>query len=199
VKAVPPHLFLIFFLTCAVPLAFAVYTQHAWEDYYITFRTSRNLATGHGLVFNVGDNLHTFTSPLGVLLLALTSLLTGNGSAVAALWLFRALCIAAFGLAAALLFATTTRLRCPTLAAIALVCLLATDAKSVDFTINGMETAFLLLGFAYAFWAMFGASTQAWLHLGMAWGCLMWTRPDSFIYIGLVEQEYGAGEQAERR
>jgi hypothetical protein len=185
VKAVPPHLFLIFFLACAVPLAFAVYTQHAWEDYYITFRTSRNLATGHGLVFNIGDHLHAFTSPLGVLLPALASLLTGNTSDAAALWLYRGLCIAAFGLGSTLLFAATTRLRYPSLIAFGLVCLLITDAKSVDFTINGMETAFVLLGFAYAFWAIFGGSPRAWLHLGVAWACMMWSRPDSFIYIGL--------------
>ena len=183
-KSVPPVLW-IFFLACAIPLAFAIYTQHAWEDYYITFRTSRNLATGHGLVFNVGDRLQTFTSPLGMLLPALTSFLTGNGSDVTALWLFRALCIPAFGLVAALLFATTTRLRYPALAAVAMVGWLVTDAKSIDFTINGMETPFLLLGFAYAFWAMFGASRRPWLHLGVAWAGLMWARPDSFIYISL--------------
>jgi hypothetical protein len=175
----------IFVLACVVPLAFAVYTQHAWEDFYVTFRASRNLATGHGLVFNAGDRLQTFTSPIGVLLPALASFLTGTGSDVAALWLYRALCIPAFGLAAALLFATTVRLRYPIFASVALVSYLVTDAKSVDFTINGMETAFVLLGFAYAFWAMFGSSTRAWLHLGVAWGLLMWTRPDSFIYIGL--------------
>ena len=180
-----PRLLWIFVLTCAFPLAFAVYTQHAWEDFYITFRASRNLATGYGLVFNVGDRLHTFTSPIQALLLAFSSLLTGNRSEAAALWLYRALCIPAFGLAAALLFATTKRLRYPIFASVALVGWLATDAKSVDFTINGMETAFLLLGFAYAFWAMFGTETRAWLHLGVAWGILMWTRPDSFIYIAL--------------
>jgi hypothetical protein len=184
-KGLSLRLLLIFLLACAVPLAFAVYTQHAWEDFYITFRVSKNLATGHGLVFNVGDRLHTFTSPLGVLLPALTSLLTGNTSDAAALWLFRGLCIAAFSLAATLLFATTTRLRYPAVATFGLVCLLITDAKSVDFTVNGMETGFVLLGFAYAFWAMFGVSTRAWLHLGVAWACLMWSRPDSFIYIGL--------------
>ena len=180
-----PGLLWIFFLACAVPLAFAIYTQHAWEDYYITFRASRNLATGHGLVFNAGDRLQTFTSPIGALLLALSSLLTGNGSETTALWFYRALCIPAFGLAATLLFATTRRLHYPTLASVALVGWLVTDAKSIDFTINGMETPFLLLGFAYAFWAMFGARTRPWLHLGAAWGGLMWTRPDSFIYIGL--------------
>jgi hypothetical protein len=154
-------------LTCAIPLAFAVYTQNAWEDYFITFRASRNMATGHGLVFNEGDHLQTFTSPLETLLLALASLVTGNASDVAALWVYRGTSIIAFGLTATLLFATTIRLRYPTVAAIGLVCLLATDAKCVDFTINGMETAFLLLGFAYAFWAMFAASTRAALHLGI--------------------------------
>ena len=180
-----PGLLWIFFLTCAVPLAFAIYTQHAWEDYYITFRASRNLAMGHGLVFNAGDRLQTFTSPIGTLLPALASFLTGNGSEAAALWLYRALCIPAFGLAAVLLFATTFQLRYPTFSSVALVGWLVTDAKSVDFVINGMETSFLLLGFAYAFWAMFGARARPWLHLGAAWGLLMWTRPDSFIYIGL--------------
>jgi hypothetical protein len=155
------NLFLIFGLACAVPLAFAIYTQHAWEDFYITFRASRNLATGHGLVFNAGDRLQTFTSPIGALLLALSSFLTGNGSETTALWFYRALCIPAFGLAVTLLFATSRRLHYPTLASVALVGWLVTDAKSIDFTINGMETAFLLLGFAYAFWAMFGASTRA--------------------------------------
>ena len=184
-KVLSSRLLWIFFLGCAVPLVFAVYTQHAWEDFYITFRVSRNLATGHGLVFNVGDHLHTFTSPIGVLLPALASIVTGNASDVAALWLFRGVCIIAFGLTATLLFVTIIRLRYPAVIGIGLVCLLATDAKSVDFTINGMETGFLLLGFAYAFWAMFGATKRASMHLGIAWGSMMWSRPDSFIYIGL--------------
>jgi len=179
------HLLTVFVLACVIPLMFAVYTQQAWEDFYITFRASRNLATGHGLVFNIGDHLQTFTSPLQALLLALASVLTGNASDAAALWLYRGACIVAFGIAVTLLFATTTRLRYLSPAAVGLVCLVLTDAKSISFTINGMETAFLLLSFAYAFWAMFSGSTRAALHLGIAWGCMMWARPDSFIYIGL--------------
>ena len=46
-----PVLFLLFFL-CA--MGFAAYTHHAWEDYWITFRSSRNLAEGNGLVFQPG-------------------------------------------------------------------------------------------------------------------------------------------------
>jgi len=64
----------------AVELAWSLYTQHAWEDYYITYRASKNLATGNGLTFTAGERVHSFTSPLGVLLPALASLLTGNSS-----------------------------------------------------------------------------------------------------------------------
>src|SRR5258708_27322808 len=86
------------FLAAAVlALFFAFYTNHIWEDYFITSRSSKNLATGHGLVYNHGDRLHTFTSPLGVLLPAVSSLLTANSSDTAATWIFRLMCIAALG------------------------------------------------------------------------------------------------------
>lgn len=181
------------FLAAAIlALLFALYTQHAWEDYYITYRSSKNLATGHGLVFNHGDKLHTFTSPLGVLLPAVARIMTGNSTAPgnsadpAALWIFRIMCITALGGAAALLAGLTRRLAWPGLATGFLVFLLITDAKVLDFTINGMETAFMLLFLAYAVWAHFTPGSRQWLHLGGAWAGLMWTRPDSFIYIGLI-------------
>ena len=59
---------LIFAGVFVLALAFAAFTQHAWEDYYITYRVSKNLATGHGLVYTVGERVHAFTSPLNVLL-----------------------------------------------------------------------------------------------------------------------------------
>ncbi len=175
-----------FLMAAAMALLFALYTNHTWEDYYITYRSSKNLATGHGLVFNVGDRLHTFTSPLGVLLPALASLLTANTSDPVALWIFRVMSAAAFGGAALLLARTAHRQYGNWLIAGLLVAWLATDAKSVDFTINGMETAFMLLFLAYALWSHLTPSPRQWLHLGSAWAGLMWTRPDSFIYIGLL-------------
>jgi hypothetical protein len=187
--SLPVHRRLIvaaFCVTALSALLFALYTDHVWEDYYITYRSSKNLATGHGLVFNHGDRLHTFTSPLGVLLPAVASLLTANSSDAAALWIFRAMCIAALAGAAALLFALGRRAGWPGAAAGLLVVLLATDAKSLDFTINGMETGFMLLFLAYALWAHLTPGARQWLHLGGAWAGLMWTRPDSFIYIGAL-------------
>ena len=38
-------------------LGFALFTGHIWEDYFITFRSSLNLATGHGLVYQPGERV----------------------------------------------------------------------------------------------------------------------------------------------
>lgn len=172
----------------AICLTWSLYTGHVWEDYYITFRSSKNLATGHGLVFNEGDRLHTFTSPLGVLLPAAASGLTGNTSDKAALWIFRLWSVAAFALATVLVWRTLAW-RGGAAAVFGASCAaawLAIDAKSVDFTTNGMETGLLLMFLAYAIWAMFGPRAGDWRHVGAAWAGLMWTRPDSFIYVALL-------------
>ncbi len=182
---IPPH-WRGFIAAFVIALCFALFTRHIWEDYYITYRASKNLATGHGLVFNHGDRLHTFTSPLGVLLPALSSLLTGNRSDDAALWIFRLMSISAFAGSVAILIALARRLDYPVWAVSLLGALAILDAKSLDFTINGMETGFILLFTAYALWACFRPGPRQWLHLGAAWAGMMWSRPDSFLYIALL-------------
>lgn len=176
----------VFIAAAILALGFAWGTGHVWEDYFITWKSSRHLATGHGLVYHVGEWVHTFTSPLGVLLPALCSLLTLNRSDEAALWLFRILSITAFAGGAAMVFRTACTLRWHRFAAVATVVWMITDAKSLDFTINGMETGLLLFFVAYTLWSLFACGHRRWLHLGLAWAGLMWTRPDGFIYIGAV-------------
>ena len=177
---------LVFAVAGVLALAWAATTQHVWEDYYITFRSSRNLASGHGLVFNHGERLHTFTSPLGVLLPALASWLTGSRSDEAALWIFRVWSAAALGGAAVFVLALARRLQFGPWAAAATLGFVLLDAKTLDFSSNGMETGFLLCFLGYTLWAMFGARHRPSLHLGAAWAGLMWTRPDGFIYVGLL-------------
>src|SRR3954468_10164392 len=93
-----PRLPLVIAGTAAlVCIGFAAFTGHIWEDYFITFRSSLNLATGHGLVFQPGERVHTFTSPLGTLLPALFALGGGEDVAVRALWCFRLVSAAALG------------------------------------------------------------------------------------------------------
>src|SRR5687767_14415956 len=135
-----------------LPLAFAAFTEHAWEDYFITLRSSRNLVEGNGLVFNAGERVHTFTSPLGVLLPAVCTALAGPNREELALWLFRLINAALLGGAAWLVWLRTETLRLGAVGRVVLFGLLFAEAKLVDFSINGMETAILVF-FVMLLWS----------------------------------------------
>ena len=172
-----------------VGLMFAAYTQHAWEDYWITFRASRNLATGHGLVFTPGERLHSFTSPLGVLLPAAFSWLTGNQSDNLVLWLFRLVSLGALAAGVVLLFRVLQTLQLRRVSCWLTVALIGLDAKIVDFSINGMETGLLVFFLALAIHGLVVTGPRQMLRIGLGWAGLMWTRPDSCVYIAIL----GAG------
>jgi hypothetical protein len=177
---------LIFVGVFALALAFAAFTQHAWEDYYITYRVSKNLATGHGLVYTVGERVHAFTSPLNVLLPAGLSILTGNTSDQLVLWLFRVVSSALLAGAAVLLYGSARNNSLSRLATAVLIGMFAFDAKIVDFSINGQEIAFMMFFLALALHALTVRSDWTVLKLGLAGAGLMWTRPDGFIYFGAL-------------
>jgi hypothetical protein len=172
-----------------VGLAFAACTQHIWEDYWITFRCSRNLAMGHGLVYTVGERLHSFTSPLGVLLPALLCWLTGGQSDNLVLWLFRVASLGALAAGMVLFFQTLQTLRLRPTSCWLTLGLLGLDAKIVDFSINGMETGLLIFFLALTIHGLIVAGPRQVLRIGVGWAGLMWTRPDSCIYIAIL----GAG------
>jgi hypothetical protein len=169
-----------------IPLAFALYTNHIWEDYFITFRHSQNLCEGHGLVFQPGEVVHGFTSPLGTLLPAVGYWVTGGGSYMAALWFFRILSIGAFVGGGVLLLWAMANDGAPRGALIGLGVMYVLDAKAVDFAINGMETAFMLLFVAWAVYLFQKDVAKHWPALGLSWAGLLWTRPDGCIYISLL-------------
>lgn len=169
-----------------LPLAFAVFTQHAWEDYFITLRSSRNLVEGHGLVFNPGERVHTFTSPLGVLLPALCTAIAGVNREELALWLFRLINIGLLGAAAALVWRRAETLRLGAVGRVVLFGVLFADAKLIDFSINGMETAILVF-FLLLLWSELEAEAPPRVRvLALAVAGLMWTRPDAFLLGGAV-------------
>jgi hypothetical protein len=177
---------LVFAGVFAIAMAFAAYTQHAWEDYYITYRVSKNLATGHGLVYSVGERVHAFTSPLNVLLPAVLSVLTGNTSDPLVLWLFRTVSSALLAGAAVLLYESARNNALSRLATVVLIGMFAFDAKIVDFSINGQEIGFMMFFLALALDALTVRSDCTVLKLGLAGAGLMWTRPDGFIYLGAL-------------
>lgn len=174
---------------CVLPLLYAWFTQHVWEDYYITLRSSRNLVLGHGLVFQPGEKLHTFTSPLGVLLPAACLWVTGANE-TAALWLFRLLSAAALAGGLALLWRRVAALGLGPLGQFVLFGLLLCDAKTTDFSTNGQETA-LLVFFALLLWTELARTEvprAGWL--AAAYAGLMWTRPDAFVLATAISVPY---------
>lgn len=172
-----------------VGLMFAAFTGHIWEDYWITFRASRNLATGNGLVYTPGERLHTFTSPLGTLLPAGLSWLTGNQSDELVLWLFRFISLAALACGIVLLLRMMQSLRLHRVSCWLTVALIGLDAKIVDFSINGMETGLLVFFLSLTLHGLVVAGPRQVWRIGAGWAGLMWTRPDSCVYIAIL----GAG------
>jgi hypothetical protein len=175
-------IFLIF--AAVVPLFYAFYTGHIWEDYFITFKFSKNLVEGKGLVYNEGMKVHGFTSPLGTLLPAFCYWI--GGSDKSAIWLFRILfCIPAFVGGGYFLVKILEKIF-PGKILPAALCLFMylVEAKSVMFSVNGMETAFMIF---FLSWmcsiAVGGRLREKWFQLGISWAGLMWTRPDSCVYV----------------
>ena len=123
-------------LAALVPLAFAAFTQHAWEDYFITLRTSRNLVEGNGLVFTPGQRLHTFTSPLGVLVPALCKAIAGSANEGLTLWLFRLINAGLLAATAGLVWRRFDTLRVGAVGRFTFFGLLLADSKLMDFSMS---------------------------------------------------------------
>lgn len=181
----PPYApWLVFAVFFSIPLGFALYTNHAWEDWYITFRASKNLALGNGLVFQPGERLHTFTSPLGTLIPALLAWVTGGHSDDLVLWLFRLFNCILLGSTGVLTWSIGRSIHRHRFATFILLLYLAIDPKLVDNSIDGMETAimaFFLTLTIYALVAKQGTAQLATLTIALAG--VMWTRPDGFVYV----------------
>ncbi|MGA2915550.1 MAG: hypothetical protein ABSE89_05945 [Sedimentisphaerales bacterium] len=177
---------LIFMGVFIVSMVFAGYTHHAWEDYYITYRVSKNLATGQGPVYTIGERVQAFTSPLNTLLPAFLIIITGNTSDQLVLWLFRILCCSLLGAAAVLLFNAARKNSLTLIPVAVLIGMFAFDNKIIDFSINGQEVAFMMFFIALVLNALTTPSRWMILKLGLGWAGLMWTRPDGFIYFGAI-------------
>jgi len=185
------------------PLVFVFYTREIWEDFFITYRFSENLARGHGLVYTAGERIYGFTSPLNTLLPALFALLTGAGSYAAPLWLYRLVSLAGLALALAAVARLLTREHAapsPGWFAGLLFPLLATlEIKITAFTMNGQETGLVLAFLGPAFALAWRGWTERPMLGGLLCAGLMYSRPDAFAYIGAIGIAALAFAPAERR
>lgn len=177
-----------------LPLGYAAHSGHVWEDYLITYRHSQNLAEGNGLVFTPGERVHGFTSPINTLLPAGFAYLIGPQHWESVLWAYRICSAVALAAAAYLGVRMVQRFGSnagwdSTLKHVVAVLAglwVLTDFKTLAFSANGQEAAFL---------ALFGLlmlhtitrpldelNRRGWIVLGIAWAGYQYTRPDSFIY-----------------
>ncbi len=133
--------------------------QRRWtsDDGFINFRVVSNLLAGHGPVFNVGERVEAFTSPLWIALLtALGALGLGlERSAVAAGQLFAVLGVLFAQLAAATaLIGETgrwTSLRRRWLVPLGMVCFVVVP-PAWDFGSAGLETGLCLAWLGLSYW-----------------------------------------------
>lgn len=168
-----------------IPLLYWGYTGHIWEDFFITFRQSANLVAGHGLTYHEGTRLHSFTSPLNVLVPAFFAWITGTTSFPLPLLLytlFSLACLATGGWFTVRLL-DAHRGSIPRAYSLVFAALLVLSVKVTAFTVNGQEAGFWVLFLAVSTVGVVRGYANAWPVVGFGWAGLMWSRPDSPIHI----------------
>lgn len=146
------------------------YTQ---DDVFITFAYSRNLAEGHGLVFNVGERVQGTTTPLWAILMAgvygLTTDLLHTANFLGGVGLFITIVIVA-------------DLLRPYVSVYGRMAVALLMASAPIFYISlGMETLLYCMILATAFWA-WSRGKAGWAFLAAA--ALTWTRADGVVLAG---------------
>jgi hypothetical protein len=173
-------------LAIASPLIYVGLTHHVWEDCLITLRQSRNLVDGNGLVFNPGHRVQGFTSCLNVMLLALFYAISGHSTDLA-IDFYRAVCLIAYVCGGWVLLKMMLKNRIPDpLSPLIFILLYVTETKTVSYTMNGQESAFMVCFLAIGFFAAYNGFYKHWKVLALSFTGLLYTRPDSPIYIAAI-------------
>ena len=174
------------FTSFLMALIYIVTTNHIWEDFYITFRHSKNLVDGNGLVYQPGERVHGFTSVINTLLPALFYWLTGK-SFILTIWLYRIVSIVAL-VAGGLFFLREIQKQNPNNFVIPLffTLLFSFQIKMIMFATNGQEAGFMVLFLLPSIIFAFNGYKEHWKWAGICWAGLIYTRPDGPVYIMLL-------------
>ena len=185
-KKTTSHEYLFFLIPFVTALLFAIVSNHVWEDFLITFRFSRNLAQGNGLVYETGLHVHGFTSFFNTLIPAFFDWIFKTDSIYPALWVYRLICIIVFAMACSLMASTWKGLGVRSIFVWLGLIILALDVKMVDFTINGQEVAFMLFFVAMALRIVSDDRWNSPLYIGLCAAGFMYSRPDGFLYASAI-------------
>ena len=166
--------------------ALFVQAQHlrfVCDDAFISFRYARNLAQGHGLVFNPGERVEGYTSLLWILLLTPLEALQLDMT-VAAVWLGWGAAAATLLLAFAVGFQRSSR---PGLLCLMAPALLGSSRIFGGWASGGLETSLygLLLLLAVALAAREGDTGKAPVASSLCFAALALTRPEGIMAWGI--------------
>jgi hypothetical protein len=176
---------LFFALGLGVPLLYVHFTHHVWEDFLITFRHSRNLVEGNGLVYNPGQRVQGFTSAINAMLPAIFYYFTRSDDA--ALNLYRAACLAMYVLGGAIVLRIMLRDRgSDSLSPLIFILLFTTEAQSVAYTMSGQESSFMVGFLSIGFFAAYRGLARHWKVAAVSFAGLFYTRPDATIFIAAL-------------
>ncbi len=178
----------VFLLTIAVGVGFLGAFGLRWvsDDAFISFRYAQHLVDGHGLVFNLGEQVEGYTNFSWTMLVAAAMRL--GIEPVRFTWV---LGIACYLGCVVLLWQTSLRMSNQAERK-GLVIPLAALAWAVHhhaqvFATSGLETPlFVLLVTATVVAAVEACTTRAWLLVGALGTAACLTRPDGALYYGLV-------------
>ena len=183
---------IVFLLSFFVTATFALVTDHRWEDWYITYRASKNLAIGNGLTFTKGERVHSFTSPINTLLPAAFAYVFDSNPDEYAVWLYRFVNALVIGFCGVLLIRISSLLKLSEIAGYFLLALFLTNTLIIDNSINGMEAPYMILFLLILIENLFKHENSSKAGYIIAFTGLMYTRPDGFIYAGSLITGYFA-------
>ncbi len=168
--------FFLITLSLLLNLGWMYYTNYTEEDAFITFRISRQIASGNGFVYNIGEPMYGSTTPLLTLLLALWIKFISTDV------VFAARLVNIIATAAMLFFSwqAVKALNRSVFEQIGVLLALLTSSKLLYMNTQGMETPLAL--------ALMAASWYFWLKdrpnlVGLMCGLLLWTRIDLAFWV----------------
>jgi hypothetical protein len=177
-KQYPLNTIILFLLACGLLVRYVLYlyTRFIVEDAYITFRFAEQIAAGNGFVHNTGERIYGTTTPFFTLLLAAWRIITNNDLATGAFILNLAASIAVL----IFVWMALRELGSTPAQQVYAIALLALSRQTVFAEVKGLETVWVALFMAASWWALAtGRITLA----GLFCGLLLWTRPDTFLWI----------------
>lgn len=177
---------LLFLVPFSLGILYALYTNHQWEDWYITYRASKNLAAGNGLTFTAGERVYSYTSIINTLLPALFALLSKTHADAFAIWGYRFINCLVLGICAIFLYKTAVLLKLEKVFSFLLVALFSCSILILDNSINGMEAPYMMLFLILLIYRLYQQENLKVIDLVLPFTGLMYTRPDGFVYAGFL-------------